>query len=114
VPLQSRVQFDDPLLSLLPLDAQRDDIGDRNQGLQRVIREPVTREQGHDAREPPIYDERLAREGGHPLPPGPLPVAHAGIIRDVVGEMGLPLLGDQADLEGTDRNPAMVAIQVGV
>ncbi len=44
----------------------------------------------------------------------PLLVAHTGVAHDGVRQVGLPLLGDQADLVLADRNPAVRPVQVRV
>ena len=49
-----------------------------------------------------------------PLPAGPLPVTNPRIIEDVVGQMRFALLGDQPDLELSDRHPCVAAIEVGI
>ncbi len=71
-------------------------------------------EQGHDPDELAPHDQRVSGEGHHPLTPGPRVVAHLGVVLDVVGQVGLPLLGDPADLELADGHPAVRAVQVRV
>ena len=46
--------------------------------------------------------KRIAGEGHQSFACRPLSVADAGICRDRIGQMGLPLLRDQADLEFSD------------
>ena len=59
-------------------------------------------EQGHRAHKPLLDDQRIAGKSHQSLPCCPLMIAEAGISQDRIGQMGLPLLGNQADLELAD------------
>ena len=103
-----------PLLGGLPLDPHGDLVGHRRHRLQGRLRERLAGEHRHHAHEPVVHDERVSGEGDHALPLRPLLVADTGIAHDGVGQVRLPLLGDQADLVLADRNPAVRAVQVRV
>ena len=103
-----------PLLGGLPLDPHGDLVGHRRHRLQGRLRQRAAGEHRHDAHEPVVHDERVSGEGDHALPLRPLLVAHTGVAHDGVGQVRLPLLGDQADLVLADRDPAVRAVQVRV
>ena len=71
-------------------------------------------EHRHDTDEAALDDQRVARKGDHAFPLGPILIADTGVADDGVREMRSSLLGDQADLEPADRNPAVGAVQVRV
>src|SRR5262249_26536107 len=53
-------------------------------------------------------------ESNHALSPGPLGVTHTRISEDGVGQVGFPLLADQADLVLAHGHPAVSTIEMRV
>src|SRR5215208_5947860 len=63
---------------------------------------------------PALYDEGIPSEGHHSFALCPFLVVDAGITQYVVGQVRLPLLGNETDLEAADRHASMESIGVGV
>ena len=71
-------------------------------------------EHGHDAEHPLLHHQGVAGERHHPLAPRPLLVVDLRIAHDLVGDMGTALLGDHADLELSERHPAVRPVDMRV
>ena len=102
------------LLGPLPLDAQRDLLGDRLHRPERGPRERVAGEHRPDADQPVLDHQRISGEGDHPLPLHPLLGRDTGVADDRVGQVWPPLPGDQADLELANRDAGVRAVDVRV
>jgi len=63
---------------------------------------------------PPPNQQGVTGEGDHALALRPAGVADAGIAADSVRQVGLPFLGDQADLELANRHAPVGTVEVRV
>ena len=59
-------------------------------------------------------NKRIAGKGDHAFAFGPFLMADAWIARHLVGQMRLPFLGNESDLELTDGHASMRAVKMRV
>ena len=68
----------------------------------------------HDADDTVVHNQRVAGKRHHPFSPRPFLIAHFGIADDGVGQVRLAILRDAPNLELSDRDPSMRAVQMRV
>ena len=107
-------QPDDLLLGPLAFDAQGNLVGQGRHGLDGMRCEATASEHRHDADQAIFHGQRIAGESDQSFPPGPFLVRHARIGDEIVRQVGLPFLGDQADLERADGYAAVGPVDMRV
>ena len=95
-------------------DARGDEVGHYAQSVEGGLRELMAAEQGHHSHEAIIANQRVPRERDHTLAPGPLLIADARVADDLVGQVGLAIPGDQANLELPHGYPTVRTVKVDV
>ena len=68
----------------------------------------------HDADDTVIHNQRMAGKRHHPFSSRPFLIAHFGIADDGVGQVRLAIPRDPPDLELSERDPSMRAVQMRV
>ena len=113
-PAEALLAVEQRLVGAAALDAQRDGVGDRPQGLQRGLGQRPLREHRHHADQAVFDDQRVAGERDQPLALGPGGVDDARVAVELVGEHRPPVLGDEADLRLAHLHPRVRAVDAGV
>src|SRR4029453_15470357 len=99
--------FANRLLRPLALDPLRDRAGHRCERVENRFRKWATREQPHHSDQPILDHQRVSGEGDHSVRLCPTLIIDTWIVHDVIGQMGLLLPGNPADLQVSDRDPAV-------
>ena len=92
----------------------RDGVRNRAEDHQCDTRKWAPGEQGKDPRYTIADEQGVAGERDHPLPLRPRLVVNIGVTDDGVGEVGMPLGGDAADLQGADWNAGVGTVDMGI
>ena len=95
-------------------DAERNVIGHRSQRRDDGVGERMPGKERHDADDAAIHNQRVAGKRHHPFSSRPLLIAHFGIADDGVGQVRLAIPRDAPNLELSERDLSMRAVQMRV
>ena len=95
-------------------DAERDVVGHRRQRRDDGVGQRMPGKERHDADDAAVHNQRVAGKRHHPFPPRPFLIVHFRIADDGVGQVRLAIPRDAPNLELSERDLSMRAVQMRV